>query len=580
MKLIIAEYLRTLKERDELDRLLPDLIIEMGYTPVARPQTGNRQDGVDIAARGKNNDGEDELLLLVVKRGDIGRKEWDSGPDSVRQSLNDIFDVYLKSYLEPQDSKRKIHIVLVTNGELKQTAQRNWSGYVNDQQDKALIEFWGVDTISRYVEEYLLDEHIFHDEDRQDLRRALALSGDSEYNRNDLHRIFLRALDLDTNGHLKEKPKTGKSLLKSMRIVNLSAKIFANWTLVKGGDSRQGLFALERALLWSWHRIQLIEPDENSVIGSFDSLWNSYIGFILDYYERLKPYYFTRSSMNRAHVRNGAEASIIAFEQIGIIASFTLFMVLHPARSEQEKERLFSNAIALGNALASFIENNGICTSPCFDSHSQDITLALMALVITGKQEEAEKWLRRLFRNVSYSFASKTYIPIAVESLEDLPEEGGWLGDVASKRMMGMSWTLPTIAGWCVIFDKKELYAALQTGVTEEYIDTCLQLWHPESDFFQHLYYHTAHYESGVTQAPIELPPDFEDYKKQMMLILDSDIGKVMSNSSAYKFGLSGLDFIAFRHFSTPVPPVIWYQILTTQSRQPVVNGASSEVES
>lgn len=56
LALVIAEYLRTLKERNELDRLLPDLLIEMGYVPVARPQTGNRQFGVDIAARGTNPD--------------------------------------------------------------------------------------------------------------------------------------------------------------------------------------------------------------------------------------------------------------------------------------------------------------------------------------------------------------------------------------------------------------------------------------------------------------------------------------------------------------------------------------------
>ena len=50
LALVIAEYLRTLKERNELDRLLPDLLVEMGYVPISRPQTGNRQFGVDIAA--------------------------------------------------------------------------------------------------------------------------------------------------------------------------------------------------------------------------------------------------------------------------------------------------------------------------------------------------------------------------------------------------------------------------------------------------------------------------------------------------------------------------------------------------
>jgi len=566
MKLIIAEYLRTLKERDELDRLLPDLIIEMGYTPVARPQTGNRQDGVDIAARGKNAAGEDELLLLVVKRGDIGRHEWDSGPDSVRQSINDIFDIYLRSYLEPQDHKRKIHIVLVTNGELKQTVQRNWTGFTHDHQEKAFIEFWGIDTISSYVDEYLLDEHIFHDEDRQDLRRALALSGDSEYNRKDLFRIFRRALDLDDKGHLRESPKKGKALVKAMRIVSLSARIFANWTLTDDGDSRQGLLALERGLLWTWHRIQLEEETSSVSNGPFLSLWLSYVDFNMNYYNRLEPYYYTEDSLTRGYSRNGVEASIIAFEQVGILASFILFMTFHPAANEQERENWAAISSRLCDALTAFIENNGICTSPCLDSHSQEITLALIALMSMGRVEPAKSWLKKLFRNIDYSYKSKRYVPASIESLEDIPEEGGWLGDSASKRMMDMSWMLATIAGWCAILDEKYVYAALQESARLDYPETYIQLWHPDKDLYQHLYYNPAHFKSGTSQAPIELPLDLEDYKKQMMLILDSEFGKAITKSPGAKSGMLGLDFIAFRHFSTPVPPATWYGLLIIQA--------------
>jgi hypothetical protein len=248
MKLVIAEYLRTLRERDELDRLLPDLLLEMDYVLVARPQTGNTQYGVDIAARGKNSETEvDELLLLVVKQGDIGRTEWNGNKNAVYQSINDIFHVYLRSHLEPQDQDRSIRIVVATNGELKQTVQAGWSGFVNGNESKAKIEFWGADFIATLIEKHLLDEHIFLDEDRQDLRRALALSGDSEYERQDLHRLFMRVLDLNDKGQLTGKPKTGKALLKALRIVNLSAQMFAYWTLRDDGDTRQGLFAVERA---------------------------------------------------------------------------------------------------------------------------------------------------------------------------------------------------------------------------------------------------------------------------------------------------------------------------------------------
>lgn len=89
MKLILSQYLRSLKERAEFDRLLPDLLIAMNYVPISKPQSGVRQYGVDLAVVGTGEDGIDKLLLLVIKRGDVTRSSWDSGPQSVRQSLNE-----------------------------------------------------------------------------------------------------------------------------------------------------------------------------------------------------------------------------------------------------------------------------------------------------------------------------------------------------------------------------------------------------------------------------------------------------------------------------------------------------------
>ncbi|OAI26776.1 MULTISPECIES: hypothetical protein [Methylomonas] len=564
MKLVISEYLRTLKERDELDRLLPDLLLEMGYVPVARPQTGNRQYGVDIAARGKNKETKvDELLLLVVKQGDIGRSEWDSGNQSVRQSINEIFDVSSKSNLEPQDKERSIRIVVATGGDLKQTVQENWKGFVSNNQDKACIEFWGADVIATLIEKYLLDEHIFLDDDRRDLRRALALSGDSEYDRQDLHRLFMRTLDLNDNGELLDKLKTGKALLKALRIVNLSAQAFAHWTLRDDGDTRQGLFAVEQALLWSWHRIQLADEKtrNDAIAGPFGAMWWGYYRFAAQYFARIQPYCFVENSLTR-FASNGVEASLITFEQIGILASIALFLGFHPASTEEEKNSFFNDAGEVINALEALLNNNGVSSSPCLDRHSQDITLALFALFGMGRLETAKEWLHKLFRNVDYAYKAKKFIPIATDSLDDLVEEGGWLGGQATDRMMEMSWTLATIAGWSVILGMDDLYEVLAENVKDAYPNVCIQIWHPEKDLYQYLYFQTAHFDSGATEAPIHLPPTAAEYRKQMNMIRESDFGKILFDSPAAKEQLIGLDLIAYRHFQTPIPPSVWYSLL------------------
>lgn len=568
MKLVIAEYLRTLKERDELDRLLPDLLVEMGYVPVARPQTGNRQYGVDIAARGKNSEtGRDELILLVVKQGDIGRPEWDGNSQAVYQSINDIFHVYLKSHIEPQDQSRSIRIIVATNGELKQTVQPSWSGFVTDNQAKAIIEFWGADAIASLIEKHLLDEHVFLDEDRRDLRRALALSGDSEYDRRDLHRLFMRTLDLNNKGQLIDKPKTGKALLKALRIVNLSAQAFARWTLRDDGDTRQGLFAVERAMLWSWHRIQLADEKtrKDAIAGPFNMIWWGYHRFASQYFARIQPHCFVENSLTR-YTSNGVESSLIAFEQIGILASIALFLGFHPVATEEEKNYWSCNANVVADALKAWLQNNGVSSSPCLDRHSQDITLAMFALIGMERTDTAKEWLRKLFRNVDYAYKAKKFVPVDTDSLDDLVEEGGWLGGQATDRMMEMSWMLATIAGWSVILGMDEIYEVLAKNTKDDYPNVCIQLWHPEKDLYQYLYFQPAHFESGVAEAPIQLPPVAEDYRKQMNMISESEFGKVILESPATKAGLIALDLIAHRHFSTPVSPVFWYSLMDNTS--------------
>ncbi len=560
MKLVIAEYLRTLRERDELDRLLPDLLLEMGYVLVARPQTGNRQFGVDLSARGKDpKDGEDELLLLVVKQGDIGRSEFDSVPQGVRSSINEIFDVYLRSHLAPQDENRRVRIVVATNGELKQTVLASWSGFLAEKQGKPVIEFWGIDRLAELVERYLFDEHVFRDEDRKQLRRALALSGDSEYDQRDLHRLFTRTLGLHPDGSVLAGEKSPKQLMKALSLVNLSAQVFAAWSITEG-DARQALRASERALLWAWHRIQL--ADEATKIAAVDALLallGSYLNVSSRYFQKLQPHCMLPDGWVENHT-NGCEFSLVVFEQIGILASIGLATLLMPAQDKVALAQTAQAARQIAQTLLSAIKHNGICSSPCLDRHSQDITLALMLLQGTALLDEAKEWVQHLVRNIDYAYKAGKYVPVATDSLDDLVESGGWCGESAKPKAMNMSWTLPTLAGWCVIFGLDDSYRILVAESKANYPEVCMQLWHPDADLYQHLYFATAHFDCGASEAPINLPDEPSDWRKHMALIVAADKAGLGSSSIAAQAGLAVLDVVVCRHFQTPVPPSLWYR--------------------
>jgi len=102
LRLLLEDFLGLMREEGELDAFLPLLMSSMGHEVVYRPQKGPRQYGVDIVSVGKDEDDVEKLFLWLVKCGDIGRADWNSGPQAIRQSIDDVGDVYLTSHVAPE----------------------------------------------------------------------------------------------------------------------------------------------------------------------------------------------------------------------------------------------------------------------------------------------------------------------------------------------------------------------------------------------------------------------------------------------------------------------------------------------
>jgi len=575
MKFILSQYLRTLKERDEFDSLLPDILLAMGYVPISRAQTGVRQFGVDLAAVGTSpDDGIQELLLCVIKRGDIGRSDWDSGPQSVRQSLNEILDVYLKTHVEPAHEPLRKRIILATTGDLKQDTQINWDSYTKEHSAKASFNFWGGDRIAVLIEQHMLNEHIFGMKDRTDIRKSLALAGELNYDQRDLHRLFRRQLGLADDGNLLDHSKRPRDLLKALRVINLSVQIFSRWSEDEG-NLKQALIASERAILWSWHRIQLEEEEKRSLYyQEFGELWQSYTDVGHRYFEKIQPHLYVQDGLS-GYCRENAEFSLVVFEQIGLIASIGLCHALI-ATTEEERKVEADNAGVVADALATMLKNNPVSGSPRLDINVVDIVLGLLLLVVTNHILEAQEWLCELVKRIDYTLKLKRNFPICTDSTDDLIEINVFPDEEVCARLMSMSWLLPTLAGWAVILDRYDLYEILAKNSKTSYPEICLQLWHPTAnDISKHLYFMAAQHSSGEAEAPIILPDDANEYRTRMKALLKSERHDIVSSSTARKAGLLAADLVACRHFHTPVAPFFWYQYLklkdlSSQLKNPV----------
>lgn len=565
MRLIIREYLGMLRESGEFDELVPDLLLSMGIVPLTKPQLGVRQAGVDLAAVGKDSAGVQNLWLFILKRGDIGRRDWDSQPQAVRPSLEEVKDVYIRNHVDPQHSLLPIRIVVATTGDRKQEVDENWAGYVDQHTEPGRrdYEFWNGDKVAALVEQYLFDEYALPLEGRSELRRALALVGEPDYDLQDFHVLLKLLLNWET----KESPpaeRTEKECLRALTTTTLALGILCRWA-VNEGNLKNAVFASERTLLWAWDAIRRRRLTENEdILHVYVRLIDIYLRVTVEYFNKVQTHFHVKDGLARYY----QEAILLTeqvFEQIGLLSSIGLSHLLWAKVRKDEESIKSTDAIA--ETLKALIGNHGCSGSPCYDGHVTDIVLALFLLSSPKNLEFSKEWIRELIGRLNFSFRVGKWFPISTDSFDDLVEFEIDKNDCDKSKLKETSWMIPTLAQWAVILGEDETYKILvgmQDGVLKE---TCFQLWYPDEKTDNLIYYGPAHFESGTSEAPIALPATAEEMRTVMRKTRAESPVRKQVQSSVIVAGIPFLDFIACRHFRTPVDPAYW-QVLVAGGRE------------
>jgi hypothetical protein len=169
--------LASLRERNELDVLLPDLLSQMGLEVFSKPSIGNRQYGVDVAAFGSIDGTPAKVYLFSIKAGDLGRKDWNSGsPQDLQPSLDEILSVYIPHHLPPQYKDVRIEICICFGGDIKEEVRLNISAYeTTHSTDHISFSEWGGERLSGYIEKFFLREELLPEKCHRLIRKSLAM---------------------------------------------------------------------------------------------------------------------------------------------------------------------------------------------------------------------------------------------------------------------------------------------------------------------------------------------------------------------------------------------------------------------
>jgi len=547
MKLIIKEYLSLLKESKELDSLIPELLLAMGYEVISRPnQTGVRQYGVDVASIGIDKDSIKKIFLFTIKEGNLRRGDWDNtSPQAVRPSLEEILDVYIPTHLPKQYNNMIKKIVVATGGDLEQTVHQNWSGYTkrNSKKDEIEFDFWGGDKLSLLIEKYIFNEHIIPRNLRSKFRRTLALLGDTDYNLIDYFE-FLDEILLKN----KLETKNDKEILKTLRLIFLSLNVITYWS--KSEDNlKHALLASERTLLNFYNFMASNDlMKKRNLKELLYKVYQIYFNNIKEYSCKIYPSIEVENGLSfRGY--DFSQESLILFEQLGIVALYGILYYSTAYMKQYEDKFDYNEYKNIKEHLKMMITNHKGLYNPVYDEHIIDISLALTLLELWNETRFIDEWIYNLISHIRFAYHKGNYFPIDTNDFEDLVECS--LGDSKEKKEYIQTSTLiPTLAFWCVKLGLIENYKYLYNIVSEIYKETTLQIWFPDKNLEKYVYIEKASIESGHVFAPLPIKEKISEMAEMIEKLRNSEHIIDLENNE-----MPILYFSSSRHFKMPILP-------------------------
>lgn len=532
MRLILKDYIETLKEEVELEELLKNILIMNDYKNIIRPQKGVAQHGVDFSARKKG-----EFYLFVLKQKDIDRNNWNTGNNAVRQTLDEILDVYIPEMIS--DEKAKINIVVCTNGIIKQNVYADWNGYITRHTNNEIsYAFWGIDELSTMTEKVLLNEYLFEDEMKSDLRRSLYFYEEDTnflYYKRLLEKLISK---IDLNNRRK---KLYKKYLIVYTLINKMCIVYALEKNVKLAEKMA-----EKALIVYWDFIlknNLFEKKEE--IETLIVLYKQYEDCCEKYVEEIKKVYKFSPSFP---IYNPLEYRILIYEVIGFISSYTYYLYFYYGRTNKVLENI--------NILITIINNNVSFFYPIYDLNSIEIN-TLIFLLNEVNNKEANILPNILLSKIFSRMNISKYYPVEYENYDKAIQ----IEFNEEVDEFNASVLITNLLEWIKIFNNKNEIKDIINYIYSKFPNITLNTLQIDLNL------EARYFEGIMDECLISYILDF----KEKVMDIDSEIKQIyenykIENYNFYKYSSLPILFITARNYRIPLPSNIIYKFNTEQS--------------
>lgn len=558
MKLIVRQYLASLKERDELDAVLPDLLSELGLNVYSRPGRGTRQDGVDVAAVGSLNGGEEKVYLFSIKAGDLTRNSWDGDSNqSLRRSLNEILDAHIPNRLPDEHRAKDIVICLCFGGDIQEQVRPLVEGYIKqNKRERISFEEWNGDKLASLILSSFLREELLPEGARSQLRKALALLDEPDAS----YRHFSVLLKMLASAECKRD----KDRLTLVRQITICLWILFAWAR-EANNLEAAYLASELSLLYAWNVIKPYRTQTTKLATevqmAFQAILTVHRQVGSDFVNnKILPFVSKRHALSHAiHPSCSLDVNLKLFDILGRLSMEGIWIYWDLGQMEEGEpqvlEELRESITNISVAIKQLVINNSALFLPIKDDQNIDISIALLLLMIDiNNHRDIRSWLFRVVKRAAFAYKVYGKYPSNLRSYSDLLDHPYQGDDEYLREVTGGSVLFPIVALLAALLGDEELYKKVQT-VKKEHLSHCnFQLWYPDDSSEEHIYLNSdAH---GGILSHVCVDRSMDAFLKQVFD--ECEHSSQFRSLSATESGLWPIVLVACRHYRLPVPLHLW----------------------
>lgn len=575
--LIVKEYLESLTEKDELNKIFPILLEAQGFEILTKPteNLGLKEYGKDIVAIGiDSEDGTKKRFYFELKGGEdrnVTEKKF-YGKDGIQDSLSQAtYNPFLSAY--PQFDKLPLKVVIVHNGTIEGKIQSTLEGMfliLEKSLTETSFERWDISRLTKMFTENLFNAYLLTDDVNVRLFNKTLINLDADENvSSDFVKLLENLLSLfQFNNEKLRNNRNNQMMFETFKLISFiiftESKRYNNLNIAK----KYLLCLLIK--VWHWTLKNKLEKSK-FVFKYFEQLYQFYFDEVLqDYFEKTLPIALKKDGL---YYENGGMYEEIGYNlrSFDFVEFYVIFIKYwlssHNNKIDKEGARLM---------LIEVIEQNRVCMKPLLDYHSNIIISVINLFLELGDKYTAKEYLKSVIYNIRKRKIDNNFLPDANNHVEN----------VIKFKMSGTkpifysdstSPLLATIFIYLAILDLEKEYKKLREFVLEKQIDLGYFVPHfginsisnhliedVENDFEEQLFskpFFNEGYQRDLSLKKI----DYENFNTNADLNFDDFKKYVLGSKDEFEYsyrtdnaGFSLMKDLVHVFFLTPYFPDTW----------------------